>query len=428
MKTIVGLNDPKAVKKYSTFLAVDVGRQSYFNKKFMGVGEEAQTPLQTLPHLESDAGEQIAYDLVMQLKMQPIEGDNTLEGKEEDLKFYTDTLYIDQMRGGVNTGGRMTRKRTIHDLRKIARVRQSEWWARLFDELIFMYLAGARGVNADFIFPTSYAGFANNPLTAPDTNHLMYGGAATSKASLAATDKFNLTLIERAVTKASTMGGGSSGLPAIQPCMIEGEEHYVIVMHPYQEFDIRTNTNTGQWLDIQKAVAAAEGRANPIFKGALGFHNNVVLHKHRGTIRFSDYGAGSNIAAARALFMGRQAGVVAFGSPGTGLRFDWHEESQDRGNQAVITTASIFGVKKATFALNGTNTDCGVIALAATVSGLAMWVRVSGPCRLSKFRFVDETTRSRGPKLSLDALLAGVTAKNRHAETDTGPAVGNEIW
>lgn len=84
MKTIVGLNDAKAVKKYSAFLAVDVGRKSYFNKKFMGVGEEAQTPIQMLPHLENDAGEQISYDLVMQLKMQPVEGDNTLEGKEED--------------------------------------------------------------------------------------------------------------------------------------------------------------------------------------------------------------------------------------------------------------------------------------------------------------------------------------------------------
>ena len=33
---------PKAVRKYSAFLAVDVGRQSYFNRKFMGVGVEAQ--------------------------------------------------------------------------------------------------------------------------------------------------------------------------------------------------------------------------------------------------------------------------------------------------------------------------------------------------------------------------------------------------
>jgi len=90
LKTIIGINDPKAVKKFSAFLAVDVGRKSYFSKKFMGRGEEAQTPIQMLTHLENDAGEQITYDLVMQLKMVPVEGDNTLRGKEEDLKFYTD--------------------------------------------------------------------------------------------------------------------------------------------------------------------------------------------------------------------------------------------------------------------------------------------------------------------------------------------------
>ena len=78
----------------------------------------------------------------------------TLRGKEEDLKFYTDNLFIDQLRGGVNTGGKMTRKRTIHDLRKIARARQSDWWARLMDETLFIYLSGARGVNADFIEDT----------------------------------------------------------------------------------------------------------------------------------------------------------------------------------------------------------------------------------------------------------------------------------
>lgn len=84
MKTVIGLNDPKAVKKYSGYLAVDIARKSYFSKKFMGVGEDASMPIQMLPHLENDAGEQITYDLSMQLKGQPTEGDDTLEGKEED--------------------------------------------------------------------------------------------------------------------------------------------------------------------------------------------------------------------------------------------------------------------------------------------------------------------------------------------------------
>ena len=364
-KTLVGVGDPKAVKKFSAFLAVDVGRKSYFNKKFMGVGEDAQTPLQTLPHLENDAGDQISYDLVMQLKMKPVQGDAVLRGNEEDLKFYSDSLYIDQMRGGVNTGGKMSRKRTIHDMRKIARVRQSEWWARLFDETIFQYLSGARGVNSDFIEDTSFTGYAGNAFVSPDDKHILYPGSVTTKAGLASTDKFTLSVIDKAVSRAAVMGGGTSGIPALQPVEIDGEPHYVCVMHPWQTYDVRTNSSTGQWLDIQKAAAAAEGRNNPMFKGGLGLYNNVILHEHRGIITFSDYGTGSpgTTKAARALFLGRQAGVVAFGSPGTGLRFDWTEESEDRGNQVVITTASIFGVKKSAYTIDGTSRDFGVIAL-----------------------------------------------------------------
>ena len=88
-------------------------------------GAEAEVPIQILTDLESDAGEQISYDLLAELRMAPVEGEDILEGKEESQKFYTDTIYIDQARCGVNTGGRMTRKRTLHNLREKAKRQQS---------------------------------------------------------------------------------------------------------------------------------------------------------------------------------------------------------------------------------------------------------------------------------------------------------------
>jgi N4-gp56 family major capsid protein len=370
-RTVVGINDPKAVRKYSAFLAVDVGRVSYFNKKFMGVGIEAQTPVQIIPDLEKDSGEQVAYDLVLQLRMQPVEGDNTLEGKEEDLKMYTDQVYIDQARGGVNTGGRMTRKRTIHDLRKIARGRQSEWWARVFDELFFLYLGGgfrtagqgaASHLTGDYTYSNGYQGFAGNPFIAPDTNHSMVANQKTF-ATLVATDTLQLIDLDRAVARCSTLGGGTAGIPMMEPIMLDGEEKWVCVMHPWAEFYLRTSTQAGQWFDIAKAAAAAEGRSSPIFKGAMGEYNGVVLHKHRASLRRVDAGAGANISATRSLFMGRQAGVVAFGSPGSGLRFDWNEETRDNGNQVVITTNSIFGIKKTRFTVEGQDYDFGLIGI-----------------------------------------------------------------
>lgn len=361
-QTIIGLNDAKAVKKYSGYLAVDVAKISYFNRKFMGSGPDTSQPIQVLTQLESDAGEQITYDLNLQLRMQPVEGDSVLEGLEEDLRFATSQVYIDQMRAGVNTGGRMTRKRTLHDLRAVARKRQAEWWSRMFDEQLFMYLSGARGINSEYITPTTYTGRANNAFAAPDTQHLLYGGNATLKSNVDANDKFDLSLLDRAVVKATMMGGGTQGIPQIQPVMIDGGEHYVALINPFQMYDLRTNSNTGQWLDIAKAAAAAEGRNSPIFKGAAGMYNNVVIHEHKNVIRFNDYGGGS-IAAARGLFLGSQAAVVAFGSPGTGLRFDWSEETRDNGNQVVITTSSIFGITKNRYTIDGTAYDFGVIAL-----------------------------------------------------------------
>ena len=357
-QTIIGVGDAKAVKKYSAFLAVDTPRKSYWGRKLMGDGEAASMPLQRLTELESDAGENISFDLSMQLTMQPVEGDAILENKEEALQFYSDSVYIDQMRGGVNSGGKMTRKRTIHKLRDVARKRQSEWWARVFDELCFMYASGARGTNTEYVYPTSYTGFAGNSFTSPDSNHIIFANG-TAKRDVEATNKMTVSLIDKAVAYAQMMGGGTQVIPQIQPIKINGEEHYVWVGDGYQVYDLRQDTGATGWLAMQKAAAAAEGRKSPIFTGSLGMHNGVVLQQHKACIRFTDYGAGGAVEATRSLFLGEQAMVVAFGSPGTGLRFGWHEETRDNGNQLIISTSSILGMKKVTF--NGL--DYGIMAI-----------------------------------------------------------------
>jgi hypothetical protein len=211
-----------------------------------------------------------------------------------------------------------------------------------------MYLSGARGVNTDYIFGTATRA-SRTTRSWRRTRRTRCTAVRHLEGHAHVDRQDDRHLIERAQTKATTLGGGTSGIPAIEPMMIDGEMHYVLCMHPFQAYDLRTNTSTGQWLDIQKAAATSEGATARSSRAASGCYNNVVLHKHKGVIRFSDYGAGGNVAAARALFLGRQAGVVAFGSAGNGLRFDWHEESRDNGNQAVITTSSIFGIKKTAF-------------------------------------------------------------------------------
>lgn len=369
-RTIIGVNDAKAVKRYSGNLALDTSAKSYFSSRFMQRGAEAEVPVQILTDLESDAGEEIKYDLLAELTMAPIEGEDTLEGKEERQRFYTDSVYIDQARCGVNTGGRMTRKRTLHNLREKAKRQQSSWWARLHDELLFIYLSGARGINPNFLVPTGYTGRANNALVSPDSNHVVYGGNATAFNNITneapgatGNDCMSLAAITSALNKATVQGGGVSGIPVMQPCKIDGAEVFVCVMHTWQEDDLRKSTATGDWLDLQKAAAGAEGKNSPLFKKSLGMHRDVILHSHKNVIRFNNAGSGTNLEAARALFLGAQAGVVAYGSPGNNMRFDWFEESRDNGDKVVISTSSIFGCKKTTFTTEAGAQDFGVMAI-----------------------------------------------------------------
>jgi N4-gp56 family major capsid protein len=353
-QTVIAWGDPKAAKKWSANLAVDTLEKGYFDNKFVGKG--SNNIIEHKPDLESEAGDRVSFDLSVQLRKAPTTGDQRVKGNGENLRFFTDEVIIDQARHEVSAGGRMTRKRTVHNLRQIARDRMGDYWAKWKDELMFMYLAGARGVNEDFIEDTDYTGHAGNAFTAPDSQHILYGGDAVSKASIVAADKMDRSIIERAVTTARMMRARDPSTANMVPVKIGSMEHYVTVMSPYQEHDLR-NESGSEWLDIQKAAAAAEGSKNKIFTGGLGMINNVVLHSHSSVIRFSDYGAGSNVEAARALFMGRQAAVYAAGVKNG--RFEWSEEMEDRGNEPVVTAGTIIGIKKTTF--NGK--DFGVMAL-----------------------------------------------------------------
>lgn len=349
MQTVIGLNNAIAVKRWSAILFTDQARESYWGSRFTSKAQDAPVPVQVLTDLESEAGDTITYDLFAQLIQQPVFGDDLMRGKEEALKNYSDKISIDQVRCGVNAGGRMTRKRTLHDLRVIARQKMGEWWARFADEVNFNYAAGARGSNADYIMPTTFAGFSGNALSAPDNDHIIYGGVATSFATIANNDQFDLGIIDRAVTRAATYGGGADGHIKINPIKINGMDAFVCCMHTFQEHSLRTNTSTLGWADIQKALALNMGDKAPLFTGALGMYRGVVLHSHSKVVRFNNAGVDQQQPAARALFMGRQSLVQAYGSPGQGLRYDWHEETEDRGNQVVITSGTIMGVKKAQF-------------------------------------------------------------------------------
>ncbi|MBV7408762.1 N4-gp56 family major capsid protein [Maritimibacter sp. DP1N21-5] len=359
MQTVIPVGDPKAIRHYSTALAAETLLAMYWQKKFTGKG--ANNIIEQKDELEKDQGERIQFDLSVQLRQKPVRGDQTAKGKSENLRYYTDEVIIDQVRAPVSLGGRMSRKRTIHDQRMVAKSRQTEYWAAYMDQIHFMYLSGGPGINEDFIEydeVTPFAGHGGNAFEAPDADHIIYGGSATAKANLTSSDKMTRTVIEKFSNKAKMMRARNPQLANLVPVVVEGAERYVVVMTPDQCYDMRTDTGATGWLEIQKAAAASEGSKNKIFKGGLGMINDVVLHEHHHVIRYNDYGVGTNVDAARAIALGRQAGVIAYGTP-AGKRFQWEEEKDDFNNSVDICSGVIFGFKKSRF--NGK--DFGVVAI-----------------------------------------------------------------
>jgi N4-gp56 family major capsid protein len=362
--TVVAVGDPRAIRKYSGLLSADVPRESFWGQSMMSRGPVPKAPIQRLDDLEDSEGDRISYDLRLSFRGQGTEGDDVAEDDAEDLKFATDIVYIDQLRKVGDSGGRMTKKRTMHNLRSLVKEGLTEWFARAFDELLFIYLSGARGSNDDFIWRLNYPGFAGNPITAPDSVHQLYGGDATSFATVSSDDEFDKLLLDKMRTKATLIGGGSVHRPGMQPIKVKGGKKFALVLSPHQTHALRNDTGTTGWFEITKALTQAVGRDSPMYMNAMGEYRDMIINEHKAVIRFSNAGAGADVPAARALMLGRQAGVLAFGNAGEGLPFEWVEEYKDGKNKVLIFGGSMFGVKKTTYKIptSGETLDFGVIA------------------------------------------------------------------
>jgi N4-gp56 family major capsid protein len=350
--TEFSLGHALAVQRWSLSLAVEAAKKQYF-AKFIGTSPDDLITLQN--ELNKGAGEKVTIGLQMKLIYAGIEGDNIIEHHatgEEAIAFFHDFLFIDQLRKSTKSKGKMSEQRIPYDLRQKGRDALAVWWAEEMDEEIFCYLSGARGIGT-MHNAIGWVGRANNALTPPDSGHLVYGGTATAKNNVTVNDKFELALLEMLSAKAETTD------PMMQPFMVEGQKKFVCLLHTFQAFDLRTSTTTNDWLDITKTTDTGRGDASKLYTGKLGEYADVILHKHRNIIRFNDYGAGVNLPVARALFMGAQAGLMAYGQDSGPNRYSWNEFADDRGNALAITAGTIFGIKKTRF----NSKDWGVVAI-----------------------------------------------------------------
>lgn len=332
--TSYGVNNALAVKAWSKKLFVDALKKTYF-EKFMG--KTATSLIQIKDEVSKGPGDRITIGLRMQLSGDGVQGDGTLEGNEESLTTYSDNVYIDQLRHAVRSSGKMSEQRVPFSVRDEAKSGLEDWWAGRLDAWFFNQLAGNTAVS-----DTRYTG--NQAAVAPSTNRKVFVNGSADE-SQTATYVFNLNLIDKCVERAGIYS------PTIRPIKVNGEDKYVMFLHPYQVYDLRTSTSSGQWLDIQKAaMMGGQIDKNPIYTGALGEYNNVILHQAYRVPTGVNSSTGAAISTVRrAIFCGAQAACMAYGQKDQGGEMSWVEELFDYQNQLGVSAGMIAGLKKTQF-------------------------------------------------------------------------------
>jgi N4-gp56 family major capsid protein len=333
-QTAYPINSAEAVKLWRKRLAREALKATWIGK-FIGDADESL--IQLFDETSKSAGDRVSVTLRMQLVGDGVLGDGTLEGNEESLATYVDNPIVDQLRHAVRSAGKMSEQRIPWKHREEAQVGLKDWWAGRLDTAFFNQIGGYTPVT-----DVRYSG-SQAPIT-PDAAHVQLGGIANEQ-SLSSANIFTLSLIDAAVAQAKL------ATPAMRPVMVNGNAMYVVFLHPWQVLSMRTNTASGQWLDIQKAATTGDGsKSNPIFTGALGVYNNVILHE---AVR-APHGVNASTGAAittvrRAILCGAQAAAICFGQDYSFEKFDWNEELFDYGNQLGVEAGNIFGIKKLRF-------------------------------------------------------------------------------
>ena len=408
-ETVISTGDPLAVQLYSVSLHSEVEKRCVWTSQMAGKissedmaiakRERMQTtsdmPIVIITDLGSSAGDEVSCDLFHIVNGKPIMGDREMEGRGVPLTFSTDRVRINQTRFPIKPGGRMTRKRTMHNLRKIARSNMSSYFARLNDEIIQVHMAGARGTQAteDWAVPLStdpdFSDIMINPVLPPTSNRYFVAGGGTAVSDIDATDAL---LLEDIDVIAATIRDMPFPPEPIKIMNAKGDEEitmYCLMVTERQWHYILRVGGDELGSNIRKAAADALQRRmqtqHPLFTGECLMWNGFLIKKMPRAIRFSagdtvqvQPSAGGSVTSAtvdsavsnvdRAVILGGQALAIARGD-NQGARSGqfpvrWTEVLRDHGNSVEIGGGMMDGKKKLRFTgSDGQVTDYGVCVI-----------------------------------------------------------------
>ncbi|WP_455479210.1 N4-gp56 family major capsid protein [Bartonella sp. B23] len=366
--THIGLNDPMAVRTWSKLLNQEVSKAIPIAPL---IGNDSNSIIQLKEETTKASGDAISFNLRVQLLGDGVSEGQELEGNEEALQFLHDRLTINELVHAVRVKneGTIDQQRILHDLRTEAKNGLVDWYADRLSMMFFIQVCGYTAKTINFegrtitLKPVHY-GF-NDP-TAPTDKRVVRPNGKTKDEDLKENDVFNLKLIDKAVERAKLAN------PKIRPVRVDGENVYVLYLHPTQVTQLRTNTDAGQWLDITKAIYSGNRLKNPLYDGSLGMYNGVVLREAEHVTEGVESGSTSKAApknvaedvesgptnkavsnVRRAVLLGAQSAVIAFGKNRGATRYKLVEELFDYEREFGVAAKTIIGMKKTCFNLPG---------------------------------------------------------------------------
>ncbi|KKU98310.1 MAG: hypothetical protein UY28_C0004G0048 [Candidatus Amesbacteria bacterium GW2011_GWB1_48_13] len=270
-ETLVPLNDATAVVIYSRLLFFQAVR-STVAAKLMAVGLKADDKtnfVQMFDEPMKGPGDTVKYDLIPNISGPGVLGDSPIAGQEVPFTWFQDSFVINQQRQAELLVGRMSQQRVPYSMRDAGKTTLANWWKENIDTGLLNQLGGNTA-------QTNVAYTGLQAAVAPDADHHIFGGDATSEATLDSSDTFSVNLIPELIAKAQ----GTLTWP-IKPVVLKGiEVAGILFLHPLQVKALKTNFTTGEWGDIYRAaLQGGQITGNPIFTGAIGMYENVVIHQ-----------------------------------------------------------------------------------------------------------------------------------------------------
>ena len=321
---------PQIAQLWSKRLYAQAEDQTFWGR-FEGP-QGSSMPLIRVDDLDKGVGDTVKVDIVLALTGTGMTGDTALlDGNEEKMVFRQMSFTVDSLQHAVRWS-KLGKILINHDMRTTALNQLSKWLAGRLDNRVFATFTGE-----------TVGGFAPSLSVANlPTSMKHYAGSASSVATVDDTDAAGrLKLNDISDIKARALVTNK-----IEPLRVtDGEEYYGLVLHPYAALALKKDS---QWQQAQRD-ARERGANNPLFTGALGMWDGVILYTSNRIPTAAD-GVGS-ISVARNVFFGAQAQVRGYG-----YYPDWTEQYFSYDQEQGIATFTVLGQRLVTFDLQASET------------------------------------------------------------------------